>query len=172
MARTPSEDSEKLRQLDVGESLRVRVNPGELPDKGLQRWRKRVSLLRKEGLSYRSRVDGDAICIQRTLEGLNRQTADLYLMKAGTYLLLKSEPTPADVKKARDLESYAALAQRRARLNGRSATLLGSWLVIIDQAGRLLIVCTEDISGATAEIGDAFVPTHATVILPWAEEWP
>lgn len=169
MARMPSAESLKLRELAVGEDMLMQPKPSEPLERALLRWRNRLS---REAFAFRARIDGGAIRIQRTLPGKNRQTADLAMMKPGTYLLLKTRPTPADAKRAWDMASYATshIGNLDPRYNGY---VQGSWLSMTDQHGRLLIYCFEDVDGNSEDhVPAGFVPADATVNLPWGGEWP
>lgn len=169
MARPASADSLKLRELAIGEDTLMQPKPGESLERALLRWRNRLS---REAFDYRARIDGEGIRIQRTLPGKNRQTADLAMMKPGTYLLLKTRPTPSDMKKAQDTASYAT--HRIGNLDSKYGRYVrGSWLPMTDQHGRLLIYCFEDLDGNREDhVPEGFVPAGATVNLPWGGEWP
>lgn len=172
MARTTGEDTERILKLEVGEEALVLPHTAEPLDKALIRWRKRLALWRKKGLSFRSRIAGDAIRIQRTVTGRNRQTADLWLMKPGSYLLLKSKPTPADVKKAWDLQDYA-FKEVGVVDPAHPFRNNGMWLHFKDQFGRLMLVCVDDVNGNPADERNHYiVPPDAAISLPWGGEWP
>lgn len=170
MAPPLTAESLKLRTLSVGEDLLVSPDEGETVDQALNRWRRRLSRQRDKTVSFRSRIDGAQIRIQKTAAGRNRKTADLIMMEAGTYLLLKTKPTPSDVKKAQNLASYAT-GKIKGPLNKNGKPESCCWLPAKDRQGRLLIVCVCDANGRCDDKAQEVAPPGAVITTRWEGEW-
>ncbi len=165
-----------LKNLPIGGEATERPETGETPEKALKRLKDRFAKYAAEGLHFRAKIDGDVIRVQRTCEGHNTKIGDWLMMKAGDRLLLKTNPTPADIKKARGSCDYIngrgwkkfghlPLAERRCAMDA----LPGGWIIVPDRQGRLVVECFEDTDGKTIDrtLGDA-----APLRILWAGEWP
>ncbi len=168
---------EQIYNLPTGGEATARPKAGEPIDKALQRIKVRLAKYAAEGRYFRAKIDGDVIRVQRTREGHNTKIGDWLMMKAGDLLLLKTNPTPADIKKARgscdyingrgwDKIKYLPLAERQ-RLGPTLPT--GCWLIFPDRHGRLVVACCTDEDGNTIvrDPGDT-----APLRTLWAGEWP
>ncbi|MEG3093167.1 hypothetical protein [Sphingomonas sp. PB1R3] len=164
-----------IKNLPIGGEATERPETGETPEKALKRLKDRFAKYAKEGLHFRAKIDGDVIRVQRTREGHNTKVGDWLMMKAGDRLLLKTSPTPADIKKARGSCDYMAtrewnkikhlsLAERHYQ-RIRSA----SWSITPDRQGRLVVECWTDVDGKEIDntLGDA-----APLRTLWTGEWP
>ena len=165
-----------LKNLPIGSEATERPNPGETTERALRRLKDRFAKYAADGFHFRAKIDGEVIRVQRTREGHNTTTGDWLMMKAGDRLLLKTNPTPADIKKARGRCDYLnergwkkfghlPSAERRQALN----TLRGCWLITPDRQGRLVVECWTDVDCNEIEdtSGDA-----APLRTLWAGEWP
>lgn len=161
MARTRSEAFETLYALEIGQEAAVRPSPNETVESANRRIKERVARWKKDGRSYRTRIDGDVVRVQRTRFGMNGPLADLQALSAGEYLLVNDHPTPYDIKKTRDRTEYAATAHKDF-----------FWLTIVDQGGRLLILCYTDADGRVANHikSESFVAPDAIIRKPWGSE--
>ncbi len=160
MARTRSETFETLYALQIGHEAVVLPASGEPVEQTLRRVKERVARWAKDERSYRCRIDGGMVRVQRTRFGMNRRIADLQALRAGEYLLLRDKPTAADVKRAQDQADYTTRTYPE-----------GSWVAIRDQHGRLLILCASDVDGKSAERLSETVGPNAVVRKPWAGTW-
>ena len=160
MARTRSEAFETLYALEIGQEAVVQPLPGETVERALRRVKERVARWAKDERSYRCRIDNDVIRVQRTRFGMNGPLADLQALSAGEYLLISDAPTPYEIKKVRDRADYAS-----------SASEGGRWTPIVDQSGRLLILCFIDVDGRVQHhIRSENVAADAVIRKPWGSE--
>lgn len=166
-----------LKNLPIGGEATERPVTGETAEKALKRLKDRFAKYAAQGFHFRAKIDGDVIRVQRTREGHNTKIGDWLMMKAGDLLLLKTDPTPADIKKARgscdyingrgwDKIKHLPLAERQ-RLGPTLPT--GCWLIFPDRHGRLVVACCTDEDGNTIvrDPGD-----KAPLRTLWTGEWP
>ncbi|WP_312490301.1 hypothetical protein [Sphingomonas sp.] len=167
---------ERIYNLAIGDEATAWPKPGEPIEKALQRIKVRLAKYAAEGRYFRAKIEGNAIRVQRTCEGQNTKIGDWLMMKAGDRLLLKTNPTPADIKKARGSCDYIngrgrrkvghlPLPERRSALKA----IHGGWIIVPDRQGRLVVECFEDTDGKMIDhsLGDA-----APLRQLWAGEWP
>lgn len=166
-----------LKNLPIGGEATERPVTGETTEKALKRLKDRFAKYAAEGLHFRAKIDGDIIRVQRTREGHNTKIGDWLMMQAGDRLLLKTNPTSTDVKKANKACDYISdrswnrlkhlpLGERQRIL---WATHSGAWRVAPDRQGRLVVECWKDEDGGAinGSLGDA-----APMRTLWAGEWP
>jgi len=165
---------QEIYNLPIGGEATARPKPGEPLDKALKRIKDRLAKYAAEDRYFRARADDGLIVVQRTREGHNTSIGDWLMMKPGDRLLLKTKPTPADVKRAKDQCDYVTGTRawnKKKHLSGSDylAVRSGVWGVLIDGQGRLVVECATDEDGNSYErsLGDAAPLRHL-----WTGEWP
>lgn len=143
--------------LEIGQEAVVQPSPGEAVERTLKRVKERVARWSKDERSYRCRIDGEEVRVQRTRFRMNGYLADLQALAAGEYLLISDKPTPYEIKKVRDRADYASRTSEKGR-----------WTPLVDQNGRLLILCFVDVDGRVQNhIRSENVAADAVIRKPW-----
>lgn len=164
MARKRPGIYDEIFNLEVGQDLTIDVPPGEMAADMAERLKVRFSKWRKLERTFRLKIVGETVCVQRVMFGQGGKLADWRAMKPDTYLLLKTKPTPRHVKKAQGIIDHLM-----KQLPG-PGWKPGSW--IIDRhKGQLLAFCAEDVEGNVME-GYIPAPNEANTKPLWAGEWP
>lgn len=161
---------DELFNLPMGGELVVAPNAGETIQAALKRLKVWASKQKGRDRAYRMRIDGGAIRVQRTPPGRNTPLSDWLLMKAGDRLLLKTNPTAADRKKAIGTADHLT-SWRPPAADGESKRVPGMWSTGFDARGRLIAFCAEDRDGKWCDDDDDYGFNHPSYV-GWNGEWP
>ncbi|HEX8302364.1 hypothetical protein [Sphingomonas sp.] len=161
-----SDKLSNIFDLPVGKEYYVEPLPGEEQEAAFQRLKRRTAKYQADGKFYRLKIDGAGVVIQRIEKAQRGPLSDWLIMPTGTRLLLKSEPTDKDRKKAWQIAA-------RLSSNFKESHESGFWHTLLDAQGRLVAERYVGLDGELLKGNGAGGRYTDSVPLAdlWAGEW-
>ncbi|MFP5433655.1 hypothetical protein [Sphingobium sp. ba1] len=135
-----------MYDLEVDQEWRLSPGDGETVEQAFARLKLRTAKYATKDRYYRLKIEFDEIVIQRISKEFRGKLCDFLKMESGTQILLKTNPTEEDFKKARNKAEYLCEYYTSNRRDRK-----GYYESHKDKSGRLIMYCAINAMGERKE---------------------
>jgi len=159
------DDLQCVYDLEIDQECWLTPSESESVARTFERLKLRTAKYAAKDRYYRLKIENDKVVVQRIGKEHRGKLCDFLKMKPGTQILLKSNPTDSDLKKARNKAQYLG-GYHHSNMRDRK----GYYEAHKDKFGRLVIVCSMSASGEYDErLADDW--WNWPMVQLWEGEW-